>query len=69
MVRSDAMRILGLFSKYFILLMLIEGLIVTVIDSKYYLKNGMDKMSKKAKHIGMITIVLSIVLFAVRTFM
>ena len=62
------MKILGLFDKYFLLLMLIQGLIVIVIDSKYYLKNGNEKLSKKARYFGGCTIGISIVLFAVGRF-
>jgi hypothetical protein len=62
------MRILELFDKYFMLLMIIQGLIVMVIDCNYYLKNGMDRTSKKAKHLGMFIIGLSIILFAAGKF-
>lgn len=57
------MRILGLFSKYFLILMVIQGFVLTCIDSKSFKNACMHKTATKAKIIGMGTIAISFILY------
>jgi hypothetical protein len=66
--RSGEMRILELFDKYFLILMIIQGFMVSVVDAATFKKKGMKVAAKKAKYLGAITIGLSVVLFIVRNF-
>ena len=63
------MRILELFDKYFLLLMIIQGFMVSVVDVASFKEKGMKEAAKKAKYLGNITIALSVILFAIRNFM
>lgn len=55
------MRLLGLFDRYFLLLMIIQGLILFV-DSKGFSRWDMKDTSKKSRAIGIGIIIVSIVL-------
>lgn len=55
------MRLLGLFDRYFLLLMIIQGLIL-VVDSKGFSRWDMKDTSKKSRTIGIGIIIVSIVL-------
>jgi len=57
------MRIIDLFDKYFLLLMIIQGFMVSVVDATSFKEKGMKKLAKKAKYLGVITICLSVILF------
>lgn len=63
------MRILDLFDKYFLILMIIQGFMVSVVDANSFQEKGMKKVAKKAKYLGIITICLSVILFTIRRFM
>ena len=63
------MRILELFDKYFLLLMIIQGFMVTVVDAASFKKKGMKMAAKKARYLGNITIGLAVILFLVRNFL
>ncbi|OBR91793.1 hypothetical protein B5S50_11825 [Clostridium sp. 001] len=58
------MRIVHLFDKYFFILMVIEGIILTFIESKKFKRNRLIKTAFKSRVIGVILIVLSVVLYA-----
>lgn len=63
------MRIIELFDKYFLILMIIQGFMVSVVDATTFKKKGMKATAKKAKYIGVIAIGLSVVLFVIRNSM
>jgi len=63
------MRVLGLFDMYFLAMMLIQGTIVLTVDSRDFKKSGMGGISKKARILGGLTIVISIILFVLRWFL
>ena len=60
------MRILGLFDKYFLAMMVIQGTIVLTIDARNFKKHGMGIISKKASTLGGFAIVIAIILFILR---
>ena len=55
------MRVLGLFDKYFLVLIIIQGLIL-ILDSKVFLKWNMNDIAVKAKTIAITTMIFGIVL-------
>ena len=61
------MRILGLFDKYFLILMIIQGLIL-IIDSKGFSNWDMKNISRKSKSIGIGIIVIAFVLYLISTY-
>lgn len=63
------MLIVGLFTKYFLLLMVIQGLIVGIADAKAFYKNNMKETAIKARFLGIGYIVLGIALFLLRELM
>ena len=60
------MRILGLFDIYFLIMMLIEGTVVLIVDSRFFKKSGMGSLSRKAHTLGWIAIITAIILFIIR---
>lgn len=62
------MRLLGLFDKYFLILMIIQGLIL-LTDSKGFLKWGMKATAKKSRIIGIGLIIISIILNLITRYM
>lgn len=58
------MRILGLYDKYFLTLMIIQGFIL-IIDSKNFFKWNMRDTARKAKSIGIGIIIIGIMLYLV----
>ncbi|MTK12609.1 MAG: hypothetical protein F8N39_11140 [Clostridiaceae bacterium] len=58
------MRVLGLYDKYFLALMIIQGFIL-IIDSKNFLKWNMKDTARKAKSIGISIIIIGIMLYLV----
>jgi hypothetical protein len=65
-VRSDDVRILELFDKYFLMLMIIQGFMVSVVDAASFKEKGRKVAAKKAKYLGVIAIGLSVILFTIR---
>ncbi len=59
---ADIMRILGLFNKYFLALMIIQGLVLAFIDSKSFRRAGMKGTANRAKLLGLGSILVSVVL-------
>ena len=60
------MRILNSFDMYFLAMMLIQGTVVLTVDSRSFKKSGMNITHKKARVLGWLTIIISIVLFILR---
>ncbi|EJO5346196.1 hypothetical protein NRP93_000231 [Clostridium botulinum] len=55
-------KIIGMFDKYFITLVLIESCI-TILDSHSFKKSNMMKSYKQAKYIGIFILVTSFILY------
>jgi nitrate/nitrite transporter NarK len=64
--RRQSMLIIGLFTKYFLILMLVQGLIVGFIDAATFKRNNMKHTAKMARVIGIGSIVLGLGLFFLR---
>ena len=62
------MKILDLFDKYFLIMMIIQGCIVAFFDSKNYINAKAIEASKKAKIVGIGVLVLSLGLFIASKF-
>jgi hypothetical protein len=60
------MIILGLFTKYFLILMVVQGIIVGFIDAAGFKRDGMKNTGKKARILGIGSIVLGIGLYFLR---
>ena len=60
------MKVLDLFDIYFLVMMLIQGTVVLIVDARDFKKSGMGVISKKARILGGITIIISIILFILR---
>lgn len=60
------MLVIGLFSKYFLILMVIQGIIVGFIDAAGFKRSGMMDTAKKARALGIGSIVLGVVLYFLR---
>ncbi|MBU3189037.1 hypothetical protein K9O30_09020 [Clostridium bowmanii] len=60
------MKILDLFDVYFLLMMVIQGSVVLIIDTKNFKKSGDDSTSKKARILGSLAIIIAIILFMLR---
>lgn len=61
------MKVLDLCDQYFLILMVILGLIVTIVDSYTFKKNGKVNIGKKAKVLGVCAVSISVVLFILRS--
>lgn len=61
------MILIGLFTKYFLLLMVLQGLIVGFIDVPGFIKAGMKDAARKARFLGIGSIVLGILLSILRS--
>lgn len=61
------MRVLGLFDKYFLALMIIQGFIL-IMDSKGFFKWNMKDSGRKAKSIGIGIIIIGIVMYLITTY-
>lgn len=59
----NSVRILGLVSKYFVILMVIQGLMLVFIDSRSFKRANMKRAAEDAKVIGLVSIISSIVLY------
>lgn len=60
------MQIIGLFSKYFLILMIVQGLVVGFIDASYFKRSKMMGTARKARILGIGSIVLGLILFFIR---
>lgn len=61
------MRIFGLFDKYFLILMIIQGLVL-IIDSKGFSSWNMKDTSRKSKSIGIAIIVVAVILYLITAY-
>jgi hypothetical protein len=59
-------QIIGLFSKYFLILMLIQGFIAGFIDASFFKRSNMMDAAKKARILGISSIVLGVILYFLR---
>lgn len=57
------MRILDLFGKYFLFLVLIQGSILGFFDVKSFEKENLNQVAKKAKIVGRGSIIIAVILF------
>ena len=60
------MKILDLFDKYFLIMMVIQGTVVLAVDARSFKKSDMDTTSKKARTLGWLAIIIAIILFILR---
>jgi hypothetical protein len=60
------MLIIGLFSKYFLILMVVQGLVVGFIDVSDFKKNKMMDTAKKARILGLGSIGLGLILYFIK---
>ncbi|MFU0824900.1 CLC_0170 family protein [Clostridium sp.] len=58
------MKIINLFGKYFLALLVIQGAVLSLIDSKELKRSGMIEASRKARVIGNGVTLLGVILFA-----
>jgi phosphoglycerol transferase MdoB-like AlkP superfamily enzyme len=61
------MNLLGLFDKYFLMLVLIHGLFLSTIDYKRYKNQKAEHIARKARIIGSSISIISVVLFIIAT--
>lgn len=62
------MKIVNLFTGYFLALILIQGFILGVIDLKSFQKAGMVRVCKKSKVISIGSIIVGIMVYILRIF-
>ncbi|WMJ79705.1 CLC_0170 family protein [Clostridium sp. MB40-C1] len=60
------MKILDLFGKYFLALILIQGSILIFFDARNFKKGNLNGLYKKARGIGIGWIVIAILLFSIK---
>lgn len=60
------MRILGLCDNYFVILILIQGIIMITIDYVTFKEYKMKELAKKSRIIGISAIVISLTLYIIR---
>ena len=60
------MRVLELFDIYFLIMMVVQGTIVLTVDARNFRKSGMGIISKKARVLGWLAIIMAIILFILR---
>lgn len=63
------MRLLRLFDKYFLILMLIQAFVLIFIDSRIFKTSNLGDEAKKSKLIGVGAIVISIMLYIITEYM
>ncbi|KRU24882.1 hypothetical protein FC826_04810 [Clostridium botulinum] len=56
-------RIIGIFDKYFLILMLIEGGITMFMDAPSFKESNMMKSYNQARWIGIFVIIISLILY------
>jgi hypothetical protein len=64
----DSVRVFGLFDKYFLILMIIQGMILTFYDGGIFKRKDENQSMKQARSIGVSAIILSIALYIVSRF-
>ena len=57
--------ILGLFDKYFLLIMVVQGLIVAFYDHKSFKKAQLYNTAKKARIIGLAFVIVWLILYVI----
>jgi len=62
------MNILDLFDSYFLMLILIQGIIVVFFDAPAFKKRDLDRTGRKAKTIGIAIMIISLALYIARQF-
>jgi len=62
------MNILDLFDSYFLMLIIIQGIIVAFFDASAFKKRNADRAARKAKVIGITIMVISLALYIARQF-
>ena len=62
------MKVLDLFDTYFLVLMIIQGVIVSFYDSSAFKKKNAERSGKKARKIGITLIIISIALYIAKEF-
>jgi len=60
------MKVFDLFDMYFLVMMLIQGSVVLIVDARDFKRSGMGVISKKARILGGLAIIISIILFMLR---
>lgn len=63
------MQIIGLFSKYFLILMVVQGIVVAFIDASDFKRNRMEDTAKKARLLGFGSIILGFFLYILKIVM
>jgi hypothetical protein len=58
--------IIGLFTKYFLILMVLQGIVVGFIDAGSFKRSGMKDTAKKARILGIGSIALGFCLYILR---
>ena len=60
------MRVLSLCDNYFVILILIQGIIMITIDYVTFKEYKMKELAKKSRNIGITAIVISVTLYIIR---
>ncbi|MCY6369855.1 CLC_0170 family protein [Clostridium ganghwense] len=60
------MKVLDLFGKYFLLLILIQGCILAFFDAKSFEISNLNEVARKAKIVGIGSIIAAVILFILR---
>ncbi|MGH4126124.1 MAG: CLC_0170 family protein [Clostridium sp.] len=60
------MKILDIFDVYFLIMMVIQGSVVLTVDARSFKKLGNDCISKKARILGFLAIIIAVILFILR---
>ncbi|KEH97658.1 CLC_0170 family protein [Clostridium massiliodielmoense] len=60
------MKVINLFTKYFLMLLLIQGFIAVSLDSTSFKDSGMNSAATKAKIIGKWIMILGVTLYILR---
>ncbi|AYD39175.1 hypothetical protein D4Z93_00795 [Clostridium fermenticellae] len=62
------MRILHLFDKYFLILMVIQGGLLGLIDYAKFKRDDNFKLAIRAKFVGIVSILVAIILYLITNF-
>lgn len=62
------MRLINIFDKYFLILMIIQGSILAFFDSKNFSKRNLRDIGKRAKIMGISSILISFLLYLISVF-
>lgn len=62
------MNILDLFDSYFLVLIVIQGIIVAFFDASAFKKRNEERAGRKARNVGITIMVISLILFVARQF-